>query len=430
MKTADAPVVMAIVGGAGTRMYPLTLRHPKPLIPICNYATLIRSFETLARQGCRDFVFASTGMENTTRLKEYFKWGVSFSTRLGLDPVALFRYQPNYPDRGNADAVRTCLNYFNITEDALIVGGDNIFDIDVEDMLRFHHEKGSIMTIGLTQVENVSQYGVADMDPDMRIRRFVEKPKPGDEPTNLANIGIYLLSPKIGKVFKDMGEKVADFGYDVIPYLIEKGYPVYGYRSSGYWNDIGTPGEYLRSTHDILAGRVKNITFRTKDKIMKNLWIHPTTLQKMEEKIEYGKVQLGKNTLIGGDCEIGDGVLIENSAIGDNCVIEEGAMITGAVVMDFVNIEANVRLNNCIVGTFSTIQKDSIIDAELEVDMVSGDDDNVPVIGENVTIPPGSVIGPRKRVAPIEKSHDILKTGRYLALGYDRRNIYFVEEAP
>lgn len=428
MKSSEAPVVMAIVGGVGTRMYPLTLRHPKPLLPICNYATLIRSFETLARQGCREFIFASTGMENTTRLKEYFKWGVSFSSRLGLDPQALFRYQPNYPDRGNADAVRICLDYFDITEDTLIVGGDNIFDIDVEDMLAFHREKDSIMTIGLTQVDNVTQYGVADLDPNMRIRRFVEKPKAGTEPSNLANIGLYLINPKIREVFKDMGKGVADFGYDVIPYLIENDYPVYGYRSDGYWNDIGTPGEYLKSTHDILAGRVKNITFRTKDRIMENLWIHPTTLQRIEEKIEYGKVQLGKNTLIGGDCEIGDGVIIENSAIGDNCVIEGGAKIIGSVVMDFVTIEANVRLNKCIVGTFSTIQKDSIIDSDLEVDVATEDEDNVPVIGENVTIPSGSIIGPRKRVAPIEKSHDILKTGRYLDLGYDSTNIYFVEK--
>jgi NDP-sugar pyrophosphorylase family protein len=428
MRSEEAPTVIAIVGGEGTRMYPLTLRHPKPLLPVCNYATLMRVFEILANQGCRDFVFASTGMENTARLKEYFKWGRSFSARLDLDSPVKFRYQPNYLDRGNADAVRACMEYYDIKNDCLIVGGDNIFDLNLGRLVEFHRNNNSLMSICLKEVSDVSQYGVADLDANMRIKKFVEKPRKGTEPSNLANIGLYMLSSRIREVFKEMGDRVADFGYDVIPYLTEEQYPVYGYTTDRYWNDIGTPGRYLDSTLDILERKVENIRFPKRIIYRENVWIHPTTVERVKENLETGKIKVGDFTLIGGDCTIAEGVTIDHSCIGDNCVIGEGSTITDSVVMDFVNIGKNVRLNRCIVGTYSNIEDDSVIDSNLEVEFGEYGEDKTAVVGEDVTIFKGSVIGPKKRVAPIGESHHIMSSGRYLELGYDSRNFYFIEK--
>jgi NDP-sugar pyrophosphorylase family protein len=428
------PTVVATVGGEGTRLYPLTLRHPKPLVSMCGRAVLARSFETLAKQGCREFILAGKGPENTLYIKEYFKEGEGFSGRLKLRPKARFRYQPNYDDRGNADSVRFCMEYFDIKKDIIVISGDNIIDIDIGEMLEFHRRKKSLLTVGLKELgigEDLSQFGVAEIAKDGRIKRFVEKPPGGTEPSRLINTSLYIFSPKIRRVFKEMGEKVRDIGGDVIPYLTENGYSVYGYICRGYWADIGTPANLLKATQDMLHGKLGRIKFEGEQttlygavKPQSKCWISPSTSKNIEKT---GGVEIGKYVRIGADCKIERNVRIESSCIGDNCTIGEGSEIIGSVVMDFTNIGKNVRLNKCIVGRYSTIQDGSIIDSDLEVEVEQSSSDLVPVVGEGVTILKGSIIGPKKRVAPVYESHKILRTGRFVELGYDNMNIYFVE---
>ncbi|ODS42937.1 MAG: hypothetical protein MSIBF_06665 [Candidatus Altiarchaeales archaeon IMC4] len=423
-----SPVVIATVGGSGTRMYPLTLDLPKPLIPICNYPILRRMLEILANQGCREFIFASTGAGNTLRLNDYFGWGLVFSAKLGLEPPAVFRYQPNYKDKGSADAVRACMGYFNVKRDVLVIGGDHIMDIDLEKLMQFHREKGAVMTIGLMKVDDVSQYGVADMGEDCRIKRFVEKPAKGKEPSNLANIGVYVLSPNIRDIFGQIDpDVIADFGYNLLPYLTRNGYDVYGYVTDGYWNDVGTIERYLQTTQDLLHKKVGHIKLKIGSYGRGERVVHETTLKRIGDRLENNDIEICGNVMIGGDCEIGSGVKIEDSCIGDNCIIGDGVTIRGSVVMNFTNIDRDSLLNKCIVASYSNIGKGCRIDGEMEVDSTIGRD-RIPVIGENVSLFDRSVIGPGKRVAPIAKSHCILRTGRFIELGMDEKNIYFIEK--
>ena len=427
----DMPIVIATVGGAGTRMYPLTLSMPKPLVPICNYPILRRLFEILATQGCREFIFASSGVENTLRLNEYFKWGTEFSTRLELEPWALFRYQPNYKDKGSADAARVCMEYFNINKDVVVVCGDHIMDIDIDRLMRFHRERQALMTIGLIKVDDVSQYGVAKLGDNNLIEGFVEKPAPGQEPSKLANIGVYVLSPRIRDVFKKMEQdksaNIADFGYDVIPYLTGKGYSVYGYVTERYWNDVGTPERYLQTTMDLLHHRLEHIRLGRGRYGSGKQRIHETTMSRIKNKMESNEVDIEGYVMIGGDCEIGRGVKIVDSCIGDNCIIEDGVTIKGSVVMNFTNICSGSYLNKCIVGMHSNIGRNCLIDGDIEIDskLATG---KVPIIGENVILFNGSVIGPGKRVAPITKSHCVLSTGKFIELGMDTQNLYFINK--
>lgn len=428
MDPEEAPVVIATVGGAGTRMYPLTLSVPKPLVPICNYPILRRMLEVLADQGCREFIFASKGADNTMKLNEYFKWGVSFSSKLKLIPRAVFRYQPNYKDKGSADSVRLCMEYFNVKKDVLVIGGDNIMDIDLDKFMAFHKEKHALMTIGLLNVDDVSHYGIADIAEDGLVRKFVEKPKPEEAPSSLASIGVYILSPRIRDVFRQMDpSEVADFGYNTIPYLTSKGYSVYGHITEGYWNDVGTIDRYLQTTQDILQKRIKHLKLGDEVAGRSKKSIHKTTSDRIQTKLDSNQITIEGNVIIGGDCEIGKEVKIEDSCIGDNCIIDDGVKIKGSVVMSFTNIGKNAFLNKCIVGAYSTIGKDCVIDGDMEVDSkLKGN--KVPVIGEDVTLLDRSVISPGKRVASISKSHCILSTGKFIELGMDEKNIYFIEK--
>jgi len=418
--------VIATVGGEGTRLYPLTLDKPKCLVNLVGRAIVARTFEALAMQGCREFIIASKGAEITQRLKEYFKDGAGFSSRLKLDPPVTFRYQNNYLDRGSADSLRHNLERYDIKRNVLVIAGDSVFELPLREMLEYHEEKGGVATIGLKRIEgDLSPYGVAKVDENMRIEKFVEKPKPGHAPSNLVNTAIYLFSPEIREILQKMGDKARDIGGDLLPYLAENGYPVYGFEIKGYWTDIGTPENYLNTTQAILHESVK--LFPLGESVAPGLWIHHTTWETIKRKVEKGRIILKPPVKIGADCKIGEGVVIESSFIGDCVDIGDNTHILGSVVLDFTNVGNNVRLNHALVGEYANIGEGSIIDRNLPIEFTGGSSDMVPVIGNNVSIFERSVLGPKKRVCQLRDSMKVLITGRFKELGYDSRNLYFME---
>jgi len=408
MEEDEYPTVIPVVGGKGTRLYPLTLNITKPIVDMCNRAILSRMLEPLVTQGCRDIIIASKGYENTAQLNKYFKEGGGFFAKLGIETDAEFMYQPNYEDRGSGDAVAFCAEYFDLKKDFLVMGGDNIFDVDLEAVMRFHRSTKAYLTVLLKEIpegRDISQFGVADVDGDMRLKGFVEKPSPGQEPSRLINAGIYLFSPEIREVFKMMGHQNQDLGGDVVPFLVEHGYPVYGYVLKKYWADVGTPASFLKTTLDVIHGRIENI--RLQHRIQGNRWVHPTTLQH-NPTIED---RLGDHVLIGRHCRVGRNTEIHNSALGHFCIIGD-----------------NCTLQNCILGRFTTVERGSTISADLPVEFGTEKDLTPVVGGGGVRILENSVIGPGVRVAPIYQSHRVLQTGRFTELGMDRENLYFMEK--
>jgi NDP-sugar pyrophosphorylase family protein len=423
----EAPTIIATVGGEGTRLYPLTLNISKPLMDLCNEAVLSRMLQPLVLQGCRKIIIASKGHRNTAQLNKYFKAGIGFFKRLGIEDMEEVDYEPNYQDRGNADAVRCCMEFYDVRGDILVVNGDNLFDIDLKDLIAFHREKDALLTIGLHELpegEDISQYGVAMVDGEGRVEGFVEKPHPGTEPSRLINTAIYVFSEEIREVFRKMGDKVRDLGGDVIPHLIEEGHPVYGYPITGYWADVGTPEWFWRSSMDVLQGRLKGAI--REPEFRPNQWVHPKTVERNHQMRD---IRLEGSVLIGRSCQIGKGVTIRDSTIGHTCIIEEGTTITSSVVNSFAKIGKGVVLNKCILGRSTLVEDHSRIDADLEVEFPTHPADRIPVVGGGgVRIVRNSIIGPGKRVAPIYQSHRILVTGRFVELGYDQENLYFREK--
>lgn len=424
--------VVLTVGGKGTRMYPLTLHCPKPLIDMCNYPIIKRICEIFIVQGCRKFIFASKGYENSVRIKEVMGLGRDLIKRMqsrGIEISDLkFNYTPKYDDKGSADATKFAAKFFNVNTDMIVVGGDQIMDINVKEMLKFHYEKNALMTIGLLKVDDVSQYGVAELNEKGRIVKFVEKPKNGTK-SNLANIGVYILSPKIKEIFEKESDVVKDFGKDLIPYLVNNNYEVYGFSHEYYWNDVGTPDRYLQTTADILNGKVKNIKFNKKEERYDGIWIKEDTYKRIASKVKNKEIIMKKPIRIGKNCDIyGDdeNTIIENSVIGDSVIIKKGCKITNSVIGDFTIVEENCTLNKCVIGKHATIGKNSRIDADVNEFVATKS--RIPIIGDDTEIYPNSIIGPGKRVACIADSHKILMTGKFTTLGMDAKNVYFIEK--
>jgi NDP-sugar pyrophosphorylase family protein len=261
------------------------------------------------------------------------------------------------------------MEYYNVKDPVFAVQGDNIFDVNVKELVKFHEKKNAVMTIALREVENVEGFGIADIDKNQRISRFVEKPPPKEAPSNLANTGLYMVSPEIRKIFKEKGVKDLikqnhrlDFGFDFIPYVIKTGRPVYGYTLKGSWFDVGTPQRYLEAMHDMLYGKFSSLTdFGGRIGEDKRIWVQGESSESMKRrqeiirKINQRKIEIEGSVLIGRHCKISDGVRIANSCIDNYSEIAKGVVIENSAIMDRAIIEDNAHIENSIVGRHVTI---------------------------------------------------------------------------
>jgi len=356
--------VIIPVGGKATRLLPLTAETSKACLRLLNRPLVEFSLLSLASQGIRNFIFGVKGYTNYRDLYEYFESGYGFSARYDIKPRVHIKYQPNVPDFGSADSAHINMDYYEIKNPVFVVQGDNIFDIKVKQLLDFHREKGAALTIVLREVQNVEGLGLADIDKCGRIQRFVEKPEPKDAPSNLANTGLYVISPEVRKIFKEKGvqqiikeKNRLDFGYDFIPYVIASGRPVYGFTLKGSWFDVGTPRNYLEAMKDLLNGGFSTLKdFGGRLNQEEPIWVQGDSndsekvRQEIIDKIKYKKIELEGAVLIGRHCQIEDGARIVNSCIDNFTRIGKDAVITNSAIMDRVIVGEKAEIHDSIIG--------------------------------------------------------------------------------
>lgn len=390
-------MVIIPVGGKATRLLPLTAETSKACLRLLNRPLIEFSLLSLARQGIRNFIFGVKGYTNYRDLHDYFESGYGFSARYGIRPRVHIKYQPNVDDLGSADSSRINIEYYNVRDPVFAVQGDNIFDVDVKELIEFHREKEAIITIALREVKDVEGYGIADINKDKRILKFVEKPTPKEAPSNLANTGLYMVSPEIRKIFKEKGvkqlmkeRKRLDFGYDFIPYVIETGRPVYGYVLKGSWYDVGTPKRYLEAMRDMLEGRFSSLKdFGGKIEEGTRIWVQGESSESMKRrkeiirKIKQGKIEIEGSVLIGRHCEIDDGARIVNSCIDNYTRIGKDVVIENSAVMDRAIIEEKAEIKESIIGRHVTIRSSSRKPTKIG---------SISVVADDVTIEEGCIL--------------------------------------
>ena len=365
MSSTDVSELRVIipVGGEAKRLRPLTAESSKALVRIFNRPLVEYAMAELASQGVRHFVFGAKGYVNYRSLFDYFREGMGFSYQYNVKPRVHIRYQPRIDDVGSADSVRILMDYYGIHKTFLVVQGDNLFELDLADLLDFGKKTDAFMVVVLTPVDDVEAYGIADLDETGRIRRFVEKPARDKAPSRMANTGIYLISPEIAKVFEEpevqrmirVGKRL-DFGLDMIPYLIDR-YPVYGYYMQGDWLDVGTPRGYLNAVTNLLNRRERRGMFLG-DPVsqLPNVWIQgssPESLSRREEIVRSalsGRTRLEGSVFIGRHCQIEEGSIIRDSCIDNFCILGRAVTIERSAIMDRVAIEDGATIQDSIVG--------------------------------------------------------------------------------
>jgi mannose-1-phosphate guanylyltransferase / phosphomannomutase len=359
-------VVMA--GGEGTRLRPLTSNQPKPMVPVVGKPCMEHILELLRRHGFEDVVVTVAFLPQAIRA--YFRDGET----LGMN----VEYSVEESPLGTAGSVRLASDALD--ETFLVISGDALTDIDLQELVAFHQEREAAVTIALKSVENPLEFGIVVTDEDGRIERFLEKPSWGQVFSDTINTGIYVLEPEVLRHIPD--DRPFDFSKELFPLLLEMGRPMYGYVCDGYWQDIGNLDQYRQANFDALDGRVQleipGIRLRG------NIWIGETVELEDLDVVE-GPAFLGANCRIAADATVGP-----YSVLGPSVTLRERARTARSVIDASTHIGRSSLVEGAIIGRSSDIRAHVRIHEGVS-------------IGDNVTIGSESVVMPGVRIYPYKE---------------------------
>lgn len=355
-----------LAAGYGTRLEPLTLAVPKPMVPIVNLPTMQHNIELLKKHGFRNIM--ANIHYHPEQIENYFGDGNNFGVNLAY----------SFEDKllGTAGGVkRMARDLAGVDDFFLVLSSDALTDINLNRFVDFHKSKKALATMALRKVDDVSEFGVVLQDKNGKIIGFQEKPKAADAQSDLVNSGIYVFEPEILDLIPD---GFYDFGRELFPRLVQEKAAIYGYPMVEYWNDVGNLEKYIQSNYDAMKGTLQiRIPGR---KLSHSTWVG--------DRESLGQsVRFEGSVIIGDRCFIGKNVYIKDSVIGDKCVIEDGAAITGSVLWSDVTVCSEAQIINSVVGSFCHIGEKAIIQ-------------DGSVIANRVVIKKGTKISPRTKLEP------------------------------
>lgn len=223
-----------LVGGMGTRLRPLTLSVPKQMLPVGGRPMIEHVVDHLAAHGV-DEVVLSLGFRPDAFLAAYPD-GRCNGVRL--------RYAVEPQPLDTAGAVAFAAREVGADGTFVVCNGDVLTDLDVSELVAFHRRSDALATIHLTPVEDPSRFGVVPTDEAGRVLAFIEKPPPGEAPTNLINGGTYVVEPEVlGRI--PAGRRVS-IERETFPDLVATG-RLFALASPAAWLDAGTPAAYLEA---------------------------------------------------------------------------------------------------------------------------------------------------------------------------------------
>lgn len=311
---------LILVGGYGTRLRPLTLSVPKPLVEFCNKPILLHQVEALVKAGVDHVILAVSYMsdllEREMRIQE---------KRLGIR-ISLSHEKEPLGTAGPLALARELL--CDSQEPFFVLNSDVICDFPFENMLRFHQHHGNQGTIVVTKVEEPSKYGVVVYEAESgKIHRFVEKPQVFV--SNKINAGMYVFSPTM---LQRIQLRPTSIEKEIFPIMAEEGH-LFAMELQGFWMDIGQPRDFLTGMCMYLQ----------------------SVRQHAPERLRTGTGFLG-NVLVDQTAQIGQNCTIgPNVTIGAGVVLEDGVRIKRCTVLKGSRVRSHAWLESCIVGWSSTV---------------------------------------------------------------------------
>jgi NDP-sugar pyrophosphorylase family protein len=335
-----------LAGGKGTRLRPLTIHTPKPIVPIFDRAFLHYQIDLLRQVPEIDEVILSLNYQ-PRRIEEIFGDGGGTGVRI--------RYVVEPAPLGTGGAIRYAAQ--GVTDTLVVFNGDVMTSVDVNRVVGMHRERGAKATIVLTPVENPTAYGLVETHPDGAVKRFLEKPSSDEITCDTINAGIYVLEPDtFDRIPKDVAYSI-ERGY--FPSLVERGEPFFAYVDRGYWIDIGTPEKYAQVHRDMFDGKFVGGTFASVNRAQ--------PIVAPDVRIEEG-AQLEAPCFIDSGAQIKAGAVIGHYAvIGRGVVVEEHARVSNSIVWpntrigEHAVIEDAILGRNCHVGRNCIVRRDAVL---------------------------------------------------------------------
>ncbi|HYE66848.1 MAG TPA: NDP-sugar synthase [Pyrinomonadaceae bacterium] len=323
---------LILAGGKGTRLRPLTVYTPKPIVPICNRPFLLYQIDILKRAAITDITLSLSYQPH--KIEQQLGDGSDYGVHI--------KYTVEPQPMGTAGAYKFAEDL--IREPTVVFNGDILTDLDLKAVVREHKQRKATATIVLAPVSNPSAYGLVETEPDGRVRRFLEKPKTDEITVNTINAGTYVLEPRVLDLIP-AGENHS-FEYGLFPTLLDRGEDFYAHiPQRTYWMDIGTPARYLQAHLDLLANRVARIHIKDRRGNF-----DAATVAEIDDL-----------SIIGDDCLIKPGAQIINSVLGPGCYVEEKARVENSVVWSHTRIGTGAQIVNAVVGRGCHIGRSTFI---------------------------------------------------------------------
>jgi mannose-1-phosphate guanylyltransferase/phosphomannomutase len=362
-------VVMA--GGEGSRLRPLTIGRPKPMVPMVSKPVMAHILDLLKRHDITEVVVTLHFMPEV--IQSYFGDGSGMGMKI--------HYAIEESPLGTAGSVKNAQEYLD--EPFLIISGDAVTDIYLQEVINFHQEKGSVATLTLYRVPNPLEYGVIITDPDGRITQFLEKPSWGEVISDTVNTGIYVIDPSVLDLIEEGVS--TDWSKDVFPQLLDAGRPLYGFVAGGNWTDVGDISEYMRATGDVLYHRVH--TDELGEHIGGDIWVGKGVEIAPDAQL-YGPIYLGQEVKVKG------GVIMHGpTVIRDYTIVDSRAHIDRSIIWRNSYIGEGAEVRGAIVGRQCTVKSRAV----LFEGVVLGDNS---IVGEGAVLHANVKIWPEKEIEP------------------------------
>jgi len=318
---------MVMAAGLGKRLRPLTYEVPKPMVPVANRPVMELILRLLAKQGFGEVI------SNLHWFPETIEHHFGDGSGVGLELTYL--REPELT--GTAGGVRAVRDFLAAEGGPfLVMAGDALSDIDLEALAEAHAGNDGIATLATKRVANVSEFGVVIADADGRVQGFQEKPDPAEALSDLANSMIYVLEPEIFDHFPDADP--VDFALDVFPALLVHDVPFHVHVTDSYWNDVGSPPEYLQGNLDVVAGAV-------------GVEASGELIDGEAEGAFGPAVESSGRILVGEGATVADGARLEGPlVIGPGARVGAGARIKESVLLPGAEVAADALLVASIVG--------------------------------------------------------------------------------
>lgn len=303
---------MVMAAGMGSRLEPITLHLPKPLIPILNKPLMDIILERLSDIGITDVI------SNTYYLSEQIIERYKHNN-LGIN----FNYITEDELSGTAGGLKKCEFFFQDVEDFVVMSGDILTDADIKKGIEIHKSSGAIATIGVKKIphEFVSHFGVVVADEEGYITEFQEKPPINEAKSNMINTGIYIFNRRIFDYIPE--NTFYDFAKNVFPKLLETR-QINVFEITGYWSDVGTINQYQQTNKDVFEGRCDI----GKVEIIKSTNGSYTSMSADAQNCTFE----GYN-VIGKDCKIGKNVYLKDCIAFNNATLADNARFENCIIL-------------------------------------------------------------------------------------------------